>query len=158
MMRTRLMLFAGLLPGLVSAPLSARALPADKAAVMAVVDRFVAGVGARDPAAVAATLRSETGALFATEAADGTHSLRALTHDQFTARFAPGPERYEERITHPVVELDGDAAMVWADYVFLIDGKLHHCGVDHLGLVREQGEWKIATATFTSRTTSCGKG
>jgi hypothetical protein len=46
-------------------------------------------------------------------------------------------------------------AMVWGDYVFLIDGKLSHCGVDHVSLLRENGQWKIAHLAWTQRTSDC---
>src|SRR3546814_10786446 len=43
-----------------------------------------------------------------------------------------------ERFTGPpAVEIDGDIAMVWAPYTFLLDGKPHHCGIDHFDLIRE---------------------
>jgi hypothetical protein len=56
---------------------------------------------------------------------------------------------------NPAIETDGDLAMVWGDYSFFVDGKLHHCGVNHFGLVRIDGQWKVASLAWTSRTTSC---
>src|SRR3546814_2775394 len=44
--------------------------------------------------------------------------------DDFTAGIKPGAEKFEERFTGPpAVEIDGDIAMVWAPYTFLLDGK-----------------------------------
>jgi hypothetical protein len=68
------------------------------------------------------------------------------------ARFTPGPERFAETMADPTVLIDGDIAMVWGRYSFSIDGKLHHCGVDHFDLVREAGQWKIANLSWTRTT------
>lgn len=129
---------------------------ADTSAVMAPVQALFAGLAARDAQAIAATLRPDTNVTVATERPDGTRTISHIGRDEFLARFKPGPERFEERLTDPAIEVDGDIAMVWGPYVFLIDGKVHHCGTDHIDLVRENGAWKIANLTWSSRTTGCG--
>src|SRR3546814_6159289 len=59
-----------------------------------------------------------------------------------------------ERFTGPpAVEIDGDIAMVWAPYTFLLDGKPHHCGIDHFDLIREGIQWKVLNVTWSQRTT-----
>ena len=70
-------------------------------------------------------------------------------------RFQPGPEKFEERLSDPAIESDGSVAMVWGNYVFLIDGNVHHCGVDHFDLVRDNGAWKIANVSWSERVTGC---
>jgi hypothetical protein len=74
---------------------------------------------------------------------------------EFAAGLTPGPERYEERMPAPAIEIDGDIAMAWGDYVFLVDGKVAHCGVNHFDLVREAGAWKVLNITWSRRTTGC---
>jgi hypothetical protein len=127
----------------------------DEGAVMAPINAMFAGLAARDSAAILAQLRPDGGATVASEKADGTRSVRHLSWADFTAGIKPGPEKYEERITNPAIEIDGDIAMVWAPYVFLVDGKAHHCGIDHFDLVREAGSWKILNVTWSQRTTGC---
>ena len=61
-----------------------------------------------------------------------------------------------ERITNPVVEQDGDVALVWAPFTITMGGKLVSCGYDHFDLVRENGAWKVMNLTFSSRTEGCG--
>lgn len=128
----------------------------DTIAVMAPINGMFAGLAARDAAAITAQLRPEGGATVASEKADGTRTIRHLSWTEFTAGIKPGPEKFEERLTDPAVEIDGDIAMVWSPYVFLIDGKPHHCGVDHFDLVREKGAWKVLNVTWSQRTTGCG--
>lgn len=122
---------------------------------MAPVNMLFDGLAKRDATIVLAALRPDATATVASEKPDGTRSVRRLTAADFAAGIKPGPERFEERLLDPAIEIDGDIAMVWSPYVFLIDGKVHHCGVDHFDLVRENGSWKIANVTWSSRTTGC---
>ena len=128
----------------------------DSSAVMAPIDRLFAGMTARDPQAVLTQLRPEGGATVAIEQADGTRAVSHMAWSDFASHLKPGPERYEERLTDPAIEVDGDIAMVWSPYTFLIDGKVHHCGIDHFDLVRENNAWKILNITWSQRTTGCG--
>jgi hypothetical protein len=159
---------AGLPPPAANPPRSVRApdkLPpanplsppdgSDERAVLATVDQLLGGINARDSAAIAAVLRPSAGATIVTEAANGPSNVRTMTGPELLARFQPGPEAFDERISGPAVEIDGDLAMVWAPYVFRIDGKVHHCGTNHFSLVRENGTWKIAGLAWNSRTTGC---
>jgi hypothetical protein len=71
---------------------------------------------------------------------------------QFTKRAGSG---FQERISDPAIEIDGDAAMVWAPFVVRIGGKVYNCGIDHFDMVRENGIWKTMNLTFSSRITGC---
>ena len=123
--------------------------------VMAPIRAMFDGLARRDSAIILAAMHPDAGVTVASEKADGTRSVRRMTTAEFAADIKPGPERFEERLTDPAIEIDGDIAMVWSPYVFLIDGKVHHCGVDHFDLVREGGKWKVANITWSSRTTGC---
>ncbi len=72
----------------------------------------------------------------------------------FAAAIKPGADASRSH-AQPAIEIDGDIAMVWGDYVFLVDGKVDHCGVDHFDLVRENGAWKVLNVTWSRRTTGC---
>ena len=127
----------------------------EEAQVMAPVNALLAGIAARDAAAIGQTLRSDATATAVAEQADGTRKITHSSREQLLARFAPGPERYDERLSDAAVEVDGDIAMVWSPYTFRIDGTLHHSGYDHFDLVREGGSWKIQNLTWSSRTMGC---
>jgi len=133
-------------------------LPLDgsvEAAVMVPINAMFAGLEARDGTMILAETRPDGGATVATEKPDGTHVVRHMSWADFASGIKPGPERYKETLLDPAVEIDGDIAMVWSRYVFTIDGKIHHCGVDHFDLVRENGAWKVQNVTWTSRTKGC---
>ena len=127
----------------------------EEGAVMAPINATFAALAARDSAAILVPLRPDASLIAANELPDGTRRIRHMTAAEFAAGVKPGPEKYEERISDPAIEIDGDIAMVWAPYDFLIDGKVHHCGIDHFGLVREAGSWKISSISWTYRTTGC---
>ena len=80
--------------------------------------------------------------------------VRPLSWAQFAERVTP-ESRFQESISDPAIEVDGDVAMVWAPFVVRIGGKVSNCGFDHFDLVREAGAWKIMNLTFSSRTTGC---
>lgn len=74
-----------------------------------------------------------------------------LTLGAFVDQVKPGKQRIEERIGVPQVLVDGDLAMAWAPYTFLLEGKPHHCGTDVFNLVRVDGRWRIAAIADNSR-------
>ncbi len=114
----------------------------DAASVMAPVNRILAAVGTRDGAAIVAETRSEGGATVVVERADGGRTIRHLSWAEFAGGIKPGTEKLAERMPDPAIEVDGDIAMVWGPYVFTVDGKANHCGVNHFDLIREQGRWR----------------
>ncbi|MBX9796253.1 DUF4440 domain-containing protein [Sphingomonas sp.] len=123
-------------------------------AVMAPVNALFAAIAARNGEQMRALAREDGNIFIAVENADGTRKLVRRPFSEFFA-MKPGPEKYEERLYDPAIEIDGDVALVWGRYNFYIDGKLHHCGYDHFDLVREGGQWKVANITYSSRTTGC---
>ncbi|WP_445193076.1 DUF4440 domain-containing protein [Sphingomonas sp. Tas61C01] len=128
----------------------------EESAPLAVVDALFRGIAARDAAAVGATMRNDATATVANEKSDGTRTISHMSREAMLASFKPGPERFEERMYTPAVEIDGDIAMIWGRYDFLMNGKVVHCGYDHFDMVRENGSWKIQNITWSSRTTGCG--
>ncbi|WP_375421862.1 DUF4440 domain-containing protein [uncultured Sphingomonas sp.] len=128
----------------------------EESAPLAVVDALFRGIAARDAAAIGATMRTDATATVANEKPDGTRTISHMSRETMLANFKPGPERFEERMYNPAVEIDGDIAMIWGRYDFLLNGKVVHCGYDHFDLVRENGSWKIQNITWSSRTTGCG--
>ena len=133
----------------------AQAMPppaADEQAVLAPINAVFAGMKAKDGAAILANSRAD-GRLTGVSNAGAKSSSWA----EFAAQFKPGegPAIEERLVGAPAIEIDGDIAMVWSSYVFLVDGKLSHCGIDHFDLVREGGRWKVLNITWSRRTTNC---
>jgi len=128
---------------------------AEEQLVMRPVNAVFAGIAARDAAAINAQLLPGGSATIITEEPGGGRATARRTWPEVLTHFQPGPEKFEERLSDPAIETDGSVAMVWGNYVFLIDDKVHHCGIDHFDLVRDNGVWKIANVTWSQRTAGC---
>ncbi len=126
---------------------------AEEKAALASFQAMLDGLGRRDKAAMMAQLLP-----------GGTATLMRkgkplqMTFEALTDRLSqPGPETHEERIHDALVRVDGDVAVVWAPFDFLVDGKVDHCGRDIVNLVRVDGRWLIAAIADNGRT-DCGRG
>lgn len=73
--------------------------------------------------------------------------------DAFLERLsAPGTDTREERIIDPLIRVDDNIAIIWTRFVFLLDGKVDHCGTDIVNLVKIDGQWLISAVGDTSHT------
>ena len=134
---------------------SAEALPppaSDEQAVLVPINQLFAAMRAKDGARMLAQVRADGRLTGVSETGANSSSW-----GEFAGRFKPGegPALEERLVGAPAIEVDGDIAMVWSPYVFLVDGKLSHCGIDHFDLVREAGQWKVLNITWTKRKTDC---
>lgn len=128
---------------------------AEEQAILQPVNAVFSAIAARDAAAMERQLVAGGSATIVTEQPGGNRAVVRRTWPEVLARFQPGPEKFEERLSDPAIESDGSVAMVWGNYVFLINGKVHHCGIDHFDLVRQSGSWKIANVSWSERTAGC---
>ncbi|WP_326524383.1 nuclear transport factor 2 family protein [Sphingomonas sp.] len=128
---------------------------AETAAVLAPVERMFAAITAKDAPTILAQTRPGGRATAVIAMPDGSQAVRARSWADFAEGLRDGPERLEERLINPVVEIDGDIAMIWSSYVFFADGRLTHCGTNHVDLIRDAGGWKVHNLTWTQRSTDC---
>ena len=122
-------------------------------AVLATVQSLLASFEAGDSAALLHLVYPD-GRVTATGTRASGSGVRQQSWAQFAARVTPETP-FTETISDPAVEVDGDAAMVWAPFVVQVGGKVSNCGFDHFDLVRENGAWKVMNLTFSSRVTGC---
>lgn len=60
------------------------------------------------------------------------------------ANFVSASEKYlDEKLLSYTVHVSDNLASVWTPYVFYIDGKLSHCGVNSFQLIHSNKQWKI---------------
>jgi hypothetical protein len=126
---------------------------ANAGAVLAPIQALFAALSAGDSAAVLRVVYPD-GRVTANGVLSSGPGLRQESFAQFAARLKPG-EGFEESISDPAIEVDGDIAMVWAPFVVRVGGKVMNCGYDHFDLVRANGVWKVMNITFSSRVTGC---
>jgi hypothetical protein len=133
----------------------ARALPpptGDEQAVLNSANALLSAFNTGNPAEVLRWVYPD-GRVTGTGTLPSRSGVRSESWAQFTQRL--GNSAFQETISDPAVEVDGDAAMVWAPFVVRIGGKVSNCGFDHFDLVRENGTWKTMNLTFSSRITRC---
>ena len=140
-----------LMGGLASLIAGAADAPApDRTEVLAVVQRFLDALAARDPAACRATIAPE-GQLQALNDLPAGPRVSYRSLGEFADRLPTWKERPLERIWNPTVLIDGRVATIWAPYDFHRDGKFSHSGIDVFTLMRTANEWKIVNLAFTMR-------
>lgn len=133
----------------------ARALPpptGEEQAVLSSANSLLASFGTGNPAEILRWVYPDGRVTGAGTFPDRSGVL-SQSWTQFTQRAAGSG--FQETISDPAVEVDGDAAMVWAPFVVRVGGKVNNCGFDHFDLVRENGVWKTMNLTFSSRLTGC---
>ena len=127
----------------------------ERAAVMAPIQQLFDGMRRHDSAAVQAAFAPE-GRLLSVDARSGTPTLRIIRPEQFAgavgrAQGAP----WDEPIYEPEIKIDGDLAMVWARYDFLLGTTWSHCGVDAFMLAKLADGWRITQIADTRQQTGC---
>ena len=125
----------------------------ETANVLAPIQQLFTAFESGDSAAMLRLVYPE-GRVTATGQRASGSGLRQESWAQFAQRVTPG-SGFQERISDPAVEIDGDVAMVWAPFVVRVNGQVSNCGFDHFDLVRENAAWKVMNLTFSSRTTGC---
>ena len=124
--------------------------------VLAPVRALFAGIAAHDPALITPYV-AQGATMTIADSTSGATVVSTVPLSEWLEELPSATERYEERMPNPVVDVDGDIAMVWGFYTFHRDGAFSHCGADHFSLVRDGGTWKIANLAFSMRTTDCGE-
>jgi hypothetical protein len=133
----------------------AQALPpptVDEQAVLSSANALLAAFNTGNPVEILRWVYPD-GRVTGTGTFPNRSGVRSESWTQFAQR-ATG-SGFQETISDPAVEIDGDAAMIWAPFIVRISGKVYNCGIDHFDLVRENGTWKTMNLTFSSRITGC---
>lgn len=90
----------------------------------------------------------------------GSSLGKTIVHSDDYRSFAnaagtPHPQVWDERISNPVIHINGDLASVWAEYSFYLGDKLNHCGIDSFQLVKRDEGWKILVIVDTREKAGC---
>ncbi|RAK51267.1 nuclear transport factor 2 family protein [Phenylobacterium deserti] len=123
------------------------------AEVLAVVDRFFAGLKAGDWTSVEGLLIPEGTINVQRTLPDGGNHHRVLTFRAWLDSLA-GKPGFEEQYWSPTVLRRGPIAVVWAPYE-VHTPQDRHCGIDSFDLVQKDGTWKIANLMWTSEPDAC---
>ncbi|MEM1439318.1 MAG: nuclear transport factor 2 family protein [Pseudomonadota bacterium] len=130
---------------------------AEHASVLAVTTAVFDAIQTKDTDAMQTQFLAEGASTRVAAAAPaGASTLTRASNAAFIARSFETDASLEERWTEPpTVLVDGDLALVWGRYVFLLNGEVSHCGTNHVDLVRVGGGWKVTNWTWSVETTGC---
>jgi hypothetical protein len=153
-MRLRLALLAAM----VAVPSVVFAQDAERASVLATVQKVFDAMRTRDTALLFQAFDS-TARLVSVNTRATPPAVRLVPPAQFGAALqrAPAGDVWNERIYDPEVRIDGNIAQVWAYYTFHRNATFSHCGVDAFMLAKVGATWKITQLADTQRTEGCTK-
>jgi hypothetical protein len=127
----------------------------EKQAVMAVIERLFYEMGSANPEGIEALGTPENQLVAIQKLPNGTSRISTITNQQFAKMFSDKSRKLQEEMFDPQIEVNGDYAMVYGRYIFWVDGKISHCGVNQFNLVKIGDEWKIANGASTMEPAGC---
>lgn len=127
----------------------------DSKDALTVVNKMFAEMAAHNPAGIVELYTPEAQLAAAIKTKEGKSVIRTFAVEAFSKNFAEKKNELKEDMYAPEVKVFGDLALVWGRYVFFIDGKTAHCGVNAFHLVRTDAGWKIANASTTIEPQGC---
>lgn len=134
--------------------LSAQETEDPATAIRQVLDQVFSGMHEADSARVrAAHAEGARFALVGTENDPG--ALRYVPLDGWLSAIANSGGSWEERIYDVEIKIDDEIASAWVPYTFVLNGDVHHCGVNTSLLLRTGEGWKIVQTIFSSREEAC---
>ena len=122
---------------------------ADRAAILGVVQSLFDALGERDTDLLRDVLHADILMRSVERSATGERSASTSTLEGMVARLEADGPRMTERMFDPEVRISGDLAMVWTPYDFYVGDGLSHCGADAFILMREGGDWRITSLSWT---------
>jgi hypothetical protein len=153
-MRIRLPIL--LLAAALVAPRVTAAQDAERANVLATVQKLFDAMRTRDTALLLQTFDSSARLVRINRRATPP-SVSLTPPSQFAAALlrAPAGDVWNERIYDPEVRIDGDIAQVWTYYTFHRNATFSHCGIDAFMLAKVGTTWKITQLADTQRMEGC---
>lgn len=128
---------------------------ADKTAAENVINRLFAEMANHNPEAIKAAFTPEAMLAALVKNKEGKTVTRYFSGEAFSKNFAVKKNEIYEDMYEMKTEIFGDLALVHGRYVFFVDGKISHCGVNAFHLVRADAGWRIANASSTIEPQGC---
>jgi hypothetical protein len=127
----------------------------DSKDALAVINKLWEAMTAHKPADIVALHTPEAQLVAIMKNKEGKSVNRTFKAEDFSKNFAEKKAEILEDMYAPKVEVHGDFAQVWGRYVFFVNGKILHCGVNAFHLVRTDAGWRIAGASSTMEPLGC---
>lgn len=89
------------------------------------------------------------------EDSSGSQSVAVESLDEFLRAVDVSGGAWNEQIYDVEVRVDDTVASVWAPYTFYLSGRISHCGINSIELLKDAEGWKITQITDTQRMEAC---
>lgn len=122
---------------------------------LAVINKLFTEMANHNPAAITELWTKESNLTAVIKRKDGTTVIHSMNGEAFSKNFAEKKNEIKEDMYEMKTFVDGEIAMVWGRYVFFVDGKVSHCGLNTFQLVKADNVWKIANAASTIDPNAC---
>ncbi len=132
-----------------------RDFSSENADALALVEKLFELMAAHKPAEIINlhTPESQLTALVKTK--DGKSRVENLTREAFSKFFEKKTAEIAEKMYEPKVTVSGDLATVDGRYIFTVNGKLAHCGMNSFHLIRTNEGWKLGNSISTIEPQGC---
>lgn len=127
----------------------------DSKDALAVVNKMFEMMAAHKPSEIVALHTAEAQLVAIMKNKEGKTVIRTIKAEDFSKNFAEKKAELLEDMYAPKVEITGDFAQISGRYVFYVNGKVLHCGVNAFHLVRTDAGWRIAGAASTMEPQGC---
>ena len=129
--------------------------PDDKKAVLAVVDSLFDNMAAHKPDAIVALHLPDSQMVGLIKQPDGTSKVQSFKVEMFAKNFAVKRGELKEVMYDHKINVQGDLATVSGRYIFFVNDKISHCGVNAFHLARTSEGWRIGGAATTIEPQGC---
>ena len=127
----------------------------DSKNALSVVNKMFDEMAAHNPAGIVALYTKEAVLAAAIKTKEGKSVIKSFPVETFSKNFAEKKNEIKEVQYDSEVKVFGDLALVYGRYVFFVDNKVSHCGVNAFHLVRTDTGWLIANASTTIEPQGC---
>ncbi|MCG8415289.1 MAG: hypothetical protein MI746_13805 [Pseudomonadales bacterium] len=127
----------------------------DREAILDVVDRFFAALGARDRNGLLAVTLPGSLNISVANPVNGPQDITIQNYTQMINGLGADSPSFLERYWDPTVLIEGNIAVFWAPYDFHIEGEFSHCGIDSFQLVKREGQWYLSNLSWTRQRQGC---
>lgn len=127
----------------------------EEAAVKATINKLFAGMQQAD-STLLKPLFTPTARLQTVVNKDGNVTVRDGAIGAFINSIGNAKAgTLDERLSGMEIRIDADLATAWTPYVFYVQDKKSHCGVNAFTLVKMNGNWTIQTIIDTRQKENC---
>ena len=134
---------------LAAAPLAARSPTSEAIEVMNSVGDFFNALASDDKTALARQMIPEGVIFIHNRMTPDAPRVDVVPVAKHLENWLKSPADLAEIMHIETVDVDGDMAQVWGPYYFTVAGKLSHCGINALSMVKRDGAWLVANTSFT---------